>query len=86
MNKKGFGKVEFIAQKDVKDGYLLRENTDGMVLEFYDSKKNSVDVVGEFPKASIDNQSSFRTCLHQSREYIGCFNEPLQVDLTRRRT
>lgn len=81
MAKKGFGKVQFIAREEVKSGYLLRENQGGMVLEYYDPNQNTVDTVAEFPNAHIENCSAFDQALYESRMYIGCFNEPLQVDL-----
>ena len=81
MVKNEFGKIVFIAQKDVKEGYLLRETSTGVVLEYYTPEDDRVDVVAFFEGACINNDYIFRLCLAEARTYVADLKETIQVDL-----
>lgn len=81
MVKSEFGKIVFIAQKDVKEGYLLRETSAGVVLEYYIPGEERVDVVAFFEGAYINNDHNFRLCLTEARTYVEDLKETIQVDL-----
>ena len=76
------GKVEFISQKEISQGYLLRETKSGVRLEkYYDDDHINVDVVAEFEGARIDVEADFDMCITEARKYVGCKNTTIHIDL-----
>ena len=75
-----FGKVEFKSQHEVKEGFLLRENRTGLVLEKL-TKDGGTDVVAEYEGARISIEVFFEMCLKDARKYVGNKNTPIYVDV-----
>lgn len=76
-----FGKVVFIAREHIIEGYLLRQSSTGVILEFYIPEKQGVDVVANFDNTNISNDTDFSMCLAEARKFMGNMDEPIQVDL-----
>ena len=74
-----FGKVEFKSRHEVKEGFLLRETRDGVVLEKL--TESGTDVVAEYEAARISVEVHFEMCLRDAREYVGNKNTTIYVDL-----
>ena len=74
-----FGKVEFKSRHEVKEGFLLRETSTGVVLEHL--TKSGTDVVAEYERERIGVVSALEMCLRDAREYVGNKNTPIHVDL-----
>ena len=63
-----FGKVKFMSRHEVKEGFLLRETRDGVVLEKL--TESGTDVVAEYEAARISVEVHFEMCLRDAREYV----------------
>ena len=74
-----FGKVKFMSRHEVKEGFLLRETRDGVVLEKL--TKSGTDVVAEYEGARISVAAFLEMCLTDARQYIGDKNTPIYVDM-----
>ena len=75
-----FGKIDFCSRNEVKQGFLLRENKTGIVLEKI--SQNGTDVVAEYEGARINIELFFEMCIKDARKYVGNKNTIIHVDLT----
>lgn len=74
-----FGNVKFQSRHEVKEGFLLRETSAGVVLE--QLNKSGTDVVAEYEGERIGVVSTLEMCLRDARKYVGNKNTPIHVDL-----
>ena len=74
-----FGIVDFCSWREVADGILIREVSTGIVME--EIKQNGPRMVSEFKGVRINDINFLEICLTMAREYAGCKNTPIHVDM-----
>ena len=74
-----FGNVKFQSRHEVKEGFLLRETRNCVVLELL--TKSGTDVVADYEEERIGVDVFLEMCLGDARQYVGNKNTPIYVDL-----
>lgn len=91
MTTREFGEVEFITREDSPEGYILRENESGVMLEHYYNAADEDDpddipdkrcqLLEEFPDTYLRCEEDLRRCLAVARKYAEDPKAPIFVEI-----